>query len=89
MVYLALEILALEINWELGIGHFTFTIVLKHPVHTFIRTNFPDAGSNTRFLIRFGSKRRRVLIFEWLTRCPTFGFLPHFSQIFAIKAHLP
>src|SRR5436189_173743 len=56
---------------------------LMQRVQTFIRP-FPPAGSWTRIDCRFGSKRRRVLLFACETLFPNCGPLPHTSHRFAI-----
>lgn len=63
-----------------SIYFFTFTIFLRHAEQTLARTIAPFFSSNTRFFIKFGSNRLKVLIFEWLTLWPTPGLFPHFSQ---------
>src|SRR5262245_56378186 len=43
--------------------------------------DWPSASECTVTLTRFGSKRRLVLMFEWLTLWPTSGFLPVSSHV--------
>ena len=50
----------------------------RQRVHTFIRLRRPLTIARTGWI--FGLKRRRVLLFAWLTRFPNCGPLPHISH---------